>query len=166
MKKSSPLAHFRDDASWDALDVEGRPLGEALAAQDPAVAEALRLIYASLGEPLSVRELAERVAISRRTIEQRFRAILGRSPMEVIRQVSLARATQMLRETKEPIKAIAARCGFGSPVHLSVVFRRAYGVSPSEYRRSAGMDHSVSRDHAERLDVADRGRSRCRAAGG
>jgi LacI family transcriptional regulator len=166
MKKSSPLVHFRDDASWDALDVEGRPMREVLAAQDPAVAEALRLIYASLGEPLSVRELAKRVAISRRTIEQRFRAVLGRSPMEVIRQVSLARAAQMLRETKEPIKAIAARCGFGSPVHLSVVFRRAHGVSPSDYRRSAGVDHSMSQDHADRGEVADRRGSGCRAAGG
>jgi LacI family transcriptional regulator len=164
MKKSSPLAHFRDDASWDALDVEARPLGEALAAQDSAVAKALRLIYASLGEPLTIRELAKRVAISRRTMEQRFRAILGRSPMEVIRQVSLARATQMLRETKEPIKTIAARCGFGSPVHLSVVFRRGHGVSPREYRRSAGVDHSVSQDHAGRRDGAYRRRSGCRAA--
>ncbi|MEV4254796.1 helix-turn-helix domain-containing protein [Spirillospora sp. NPDC049652] len=39
----------------------------------------------------------------------------------------------------QPVSGIAARWGLPDPAHFSRVFRRAYGVSPAEYRRSCLM---------------------------
>jgi AraC-like DNA-binding protein len=37
----------------------------------------------------------------------------------------------------KPVIAIARRWGFGNPAHFTRVFRDAYGMPPSEYRRTA-----------------------------
>lgn len=145
MKRSARRARSRDDANGNAFDLaDGQTLGTTRV-NDPMVAEVLRLMRASVAKPLTITELSKRVRMSRRTLEQRFRSVLGRSPMKVIRQLSLARAAQMMRETEEPIKAIVAWCGFGSPAHLCVVFRRAYGMSPSDYRRRAAGGTALRR---------------------
>ncbi|MEA5367381.1 helix-turn-helix domain-containing protein [Amycolatopsis sp., V23-08] len=44
------------------------------------------------------------------------------------------------RLSARPINAVAARWGFGSPAHFSQVFRGAYGLSPSEYRRQCAAE--------------------------
>jgi transcriptional regulator GlxA family with amidase domain len=99
------------------------------------VEEALRLAREWSGDAPSITELCKRLAISRRSLEQRFRSAVGRSPMEEIRRLNLERAAEMLVATAEPVKSIALACGFSSLVHLSVAFRRAYGISPRSFRR-------------------------------
>ncbi|HEY2147833.1 MAG TPA: helix-turn-helix transcriptional regulator, partial [Pirellulales bacterium] len=101
---------------------------------DPQVEAALRLAREWSGDAPSKNELCKRLAISRRSLEQRFRSAVGRSPMEEIRRLNLERAAEMLVATAEPIKSIALACGFSSLVHLSVAFRRAYGISPRSFR--------------------------------
>jgi two-component system response regulator YesN len=51
--------------------------------------------------------------------------------------VRLAHAAQLLRDTGDSIKAIAAAVGYAHPNHFSSAFRRAYGVSPGRYREAA-----------------------------
>ena len=41
----------------------------------------------------------------------------------------------MLEESAEPVAAVAAACGFGTPETMRRVFIRALGVGPAEYRR-------------------------------
>lgn len=101
---------------------------------DPVVAEVLRRIHGNSGRPLTIRELVKNLPVSRRNLEQRFRAAIGRGPMEEVRRICIDRAVAMLLNTSEPIWQVAMTCGFGSPVHLSVAFRRARGISPREFR--------------------------------
>jgi transcriptional regulator GlxA family with amidase domain len=103
---------------------------------DPQVSELLRLVREWPGEPPTIKELCKKLSISRRSLERRFRMALGRSPMEEIRRQNLKRAAELLLESTMPIKSIAFTCGFSSLVHLSVAFRRGYGVSPRGFRRN------------------------------
>jgi len=118
------------------------PWLNAAVSDDPYVAELLHLARNWHGEPPTIKELCKRLSISRRSLEQRCRAVLGRSPMKEIRRFNLERAAQMLVETKSPVKSIAYACGFSNPIHLSVAFRRQFGVSPSGFRRNSL--HAVS----------------------
>ncbi|MGW4064216.1 AraC-like ligand-binding domain-containing protein [Amycolatopsis sp. NPDC004747] len=55
-----------------------------------------------------------------------------------IRRCRLEQCRRDLAEPRlsaRPISAVAARWGFSSPAHFSQVFRGAYGLSPSDYRR-------------------------------
>jgi transcriptional regulator GlxA family with amidase domain len=47
------------------------------------------------------------------------------------------RAKELLRRSGLPLPAVAEAAGFGSPAHLSHVFRTALGCTPLRYRRDA-----------------------------
>lgn len=110
---------------------------DALAFGDPVVREAVRYIRARVGEPLQVDAVAAHVAVSRRSLEQRFRAALRRSPAAEIRRVRLARACELLADPALSIRAVAARSGFEHAEVFARVFRQAFGLSPSAYRLQA-----------------------------
>jgi LacI family transcriptional regulator len=118
----------------DPIHVTVRETCGILAADDPYIAEVLRRIHANSDQPLTIKQLVKDLPISRRNLEQRFRLAIGRSPMEEVRRICIERAVAMLLNTDEPIWNIAEKCGFGSPVHLSVAFRRVRGMSPREFR--------------------------------
>ncbi len=116
------------------LEIAARDSCGIVAIADPDIANVLRLIHSTTGRPLTVKELLKTVPLSRRALEQKFRAAIGRSVMEEVRHVAMERALRMLLGSQTPISEIARECGFGSPVHLSVAFRRRYGLSPRQFR--------------------------------
>ncbi|MFT3787618.1 MAG: substrate-binding domain-containing protein [Tepidisphaeraceae bacterium] len=101
---------------------------------DPVVAEVLRFIKSNVSRPLMVDDVLEHHSISRRSLERRFRAALGRSVASELRRSRVERAKQLLINTTLTIEEIAAASGFTSPTLLGVVFRRIVGLSPSAFR--------------------------------
>lgn len=108
---------------------------DLVALDDPEVAAALRFIRDHAHEAVYVTDVVNHIAISRRALEQRFRALLGRSPAAEIRRVHLERAKQLLRETDLSLAAVAVKSGFESAELLGRVFRREMHTTPSAYRR-------------------------------
>lgn len=49
----------------------------------------------------------------------------------------MAKAHELLRNSREPLYQIAIRCGYKNHLHFSVKFKIAYGISPSALRTSA-----------------------------
>jgi AraC-like DNA-binding protein len=82
-----------------------------------------------------VDELAQRLGISRVTLTQKFRAATGRSPGAAIHAMQLHRAMYLLRRTEQTTATIARGAGYGSTRTFYRAFRRALGISPSDYRR-------------------------------
>lgn len=107
---------------------------DVLAIEDPSVAAALRVIREFACDGIQVADVLRRVPLSRRVLESRFVALLGRTPHEEIVRVKLERVRRLLRETDLPLKAIADRSGFSSEDYLSVAFKRAEGLAPGEFR--------------------------------
>jgi LacI family transcriptional regulator len=110
----------------------------ALAIRDPLLREALHYIRTHAAEPIQVADVVRHVAASRRLLEYRFRSFLGCSPADEIRRARLERARQLLGDRDLPIQAVAERCGFRHPEVFARSFRRAYGVTPSDYRSREG----------------------------
>lgn len=111
---------------------------DAFAVQDPEVEKALRVIQELSQNPVRVADVLEAVPLSRRTLERRFREVLGCSIHDEITRAYLERAKHLLVSTRDPLKWIATRAGFSSPQRLSRVFREIEKVTPQEYRRSHG----------------------------
>jgi LacI family transcriptional regulator len=116
------------------LGVVARQSTDHLAAADPAVAGALRFIKRSAHQPIGVDDLAGAAGVSRRTLELRFGACLGKSPLAVLSAARVDLARQMLTSTDEPLTAIARRCGFGTVYRLGKAFTSHVGVSPAKLR--------------------------------
>ena len=102
--------------------------------RDPDVASALRFILAHAGEWIGVRELLLALPVQRRSLERKFRRVLGRSPLEEIRRVRVDLAKQLLCSTDLPMPIIARRSGFSEAKQLSQVFRSLVGMTPTSYR--------------------------------
>jgi LacI family transcriptional regulator len=117
------------------LDVAVRQSSDTLAVQDPEVRAALRYINQRLGEPMTIPDIANSVALSRSMLGKKFRRVLRRSPLREVRRLRVSAAERLLAETTLPLKEIARRCGFGSAVRFSMPFRQETGVSPSRYRQ-------------------------------
>lgn len=109
-----------------------------LAAQAPArdaLREVQRFAIENLAADLSVETLAARAHMSARHFARSFRAQAGITPARYVERLRLEAARRALEEAGEPLAAVAAGCGFGTPETMRRTFLRALGVGPAEYRR-------------------------------
>lgn len=112
---------------------------DVLVMDDAAVVEAVRFIREQASSPISITDVLNAVPLSRRTLERRFQASLGRSMLDEIRRVKLERATMLLRDTDMEIPKVADQCGFVSHSRFSTVFRQRVGLTPTGYRRQSKL---------------------------
>jgi LacI family transcriptional regulator len=105
------------------------------AVDDALLSAALTFIREHADQPIRVDDLLRALSLSRRHLEQRFVALLGRSPAAEIRRARLSRAERLLADTDLPIPEVAAASGFSHPETLTRTFRRERGLTPLAYRR-------------------------------
>jgi LacI family transcriptional regulator len=107
------------------------------AVDDPVVSGALLYIRNHLAEPtLSIDALADKLVVSRRVLEKKFRTLLGRSMLSEIHRARIELARELLGADLQ-VAQIARLTGFSSPQIFATVFRRLTGVSPRQYRRES-----------------------------
>lgn len=107
---------------------------DVLAITDSELSYAIRYVRSHAFEPIQVADLLKAIPLSRRSLERRFKHILGRSPVEEIRRIRLARVKQLLKETDMQIPQIARQTGFGTAEYLITLFKRECGMTPRKYR--------------------------------
>ena len=83
------------------------------------------------GVSLRVRKL---LLISRTKLYYKIKGLTGETPGNFFRTYQLNRAAELLKSGKYSISEIAVKCGFSTQSHFSVVFKKQFGVTPSEYR--------------------------------
>lgn len=88
----------------------------------------------NLAENPGVSELAALVGLSPSRFRTVFLQEYGRSAGRFIVEVRTSEACRLLRETREPLKAIALQLGHADPVVFSRAFKHATGVTPARYR--------------------------------
>ena len=88
----------------------------------------------NLDSDLRVETLAERAAMSPRNFARFFRREIGMTPAAYVEELRVERARQLLEESADPVDAISARCGFGTPETMRRAFGRRVGVAPAQYR--------------------------------
>ncbi|MGF6554266.1 AraC family transcriptional activator FtrA [Pseudomonas sp. S30_BP2TU TE3576] len=91
-----------------------------------------------LHEPLEVRDLASKAAMSERTFLRRFTEASGQSPKTWLQHERLGRARELLESSDQNTEQIAERCGYRSVESFRVAFRTVVGVPPSVYRERFG----------------------------
>lgn len=99
------------------------------------IAHALQYIKGQACHGISVEDVAAITGVGRRTLEKRFRAEVGKGIDEVIRDVRLKRAVELMDNSSLTISEISAKAGFSNPFYFSNVFKKHYGVSPKIHRR-------------------------------
>jgi len=114
-------------------------LQQQRAAAAPAnVKRAEEFMRANTCTPLTIVEIAQVAGCSVRALQVAFRRFRRTTPMAALRRIRLeaARAELLCAGRTESIARIAAGHGFSTPSRFAQLFRRAYGVYPSEALRT------------------------------
>ena len=108
---------------------------DTLAVEDREVARAVEFIRAHIKEPINIKDVAQHFSIARRTLERRFRSVMGMSLHDFQTRERIERARDLLR-TKPPLTLaeVARRCGLTSAARLNLVFRQQVGRAPADCR--------------------------------
>lgn len=87
---------------------------------------------------LSLPELANLCNMSLATFKRRFNAVFGESPAQYLLKAKLNQAATLLHSTNENLRIadIAYDCGFDTVTHFNKVFKKHYGLSPTEFKLS------------------------------
>ena len=96
---------------------------------------ALRYINKNFQKQITLSELARVSCMSERNFQRRFRQALGQSPMQYLMGIRLRRVQEQLLTDDTEIGVIALNCGFYDSNYLCKKFRRAFCMTPSEFRR-------------------------------
>ncbi len=123
--------HAEQKAAGLAEDSAALPTPKA---HSPALAEVLHICETRFAEDLSVPQLAALMFLSPGHFSELFVREVGLPPGAYLRQLRLAHAQHLLRDTRLSITEIALRCGFGDSAQLSRAFRAAFAMTPKAYR--------------------------------
>jgi len=135
---ASALAYEAAMALYD--DVFG---SHAFAADRSAMQVVIDYIDANLDKPLPVSELAKASGLSRAHFSRVFAESEGVPPAEFVLQQRMQRAAKLLTKAAFiPVKEVAIMSGFDDANYFSKVFRRIYGINPTEFR-TTGMYAAV-----------------------
>ena len=135
-------ARMVQDRSYRGEDIVIRPVAVVgrgstgiQATNDPVVAAAMRFIYQNRMRKILVADVLREVPVSRRLLEQRFKAVTGASLYTVISSLRIDYFAQQLISTSDTVSEIAARMDEPDTKSLSRRFRALKGCTPTEYRK-------------------------------
>jgi ligand-binding sensor domain-containing protein/DNA-binding response OmpR family regulator/nitrogen-specific signal transduction histidine kinase len=82
---------------------------------------------------LNVELLASKAGLSRVQLHRKMKEITGISTIDFIRNIRMKQAAVLLKEKGMDVSQVAYAVGFINQTHFSTVFKKFYGVSPTEY---------------------------------
>ena len=120
------------------IGVVERRSSDFTAVDDEEMAKVLRHVRNNLEADLGLDALAEVAHVSRRSFEDKFKALIGRSPAAEVRRIRIEHARQLLVATELSLDEIATQCGFRRRERLHEAFKKITNCSPIAYRNNFG----------------------------
>ncbi|MBR5654555.1 MAG: response regulator [Prevotella sp.] len=94
----------------------------------------MKSINENLSDPdFNVDKLTDEVGLSRTQLHRKMKEMTGISTGEFIRNLRLEQAVRLIREGKINISQVAYSVGFNNQTYFSTVFKRYYGMTPTEF---------------------------------
>lgn len=95
----------------------------------------LDIMKKEMGNPdLNVDSLASMMGLGRSQFYRKIKALTNYSPVELLRNLRLKQAREMLTTTEKTIGEIAYEVGFSSPAYFTRCYREAFDETPTELR--------------------------------
>jgi AraC family transcriptional regulator len=114
--------------------------------------QATDIVESRFLEHLSLADIAAEVGVHYVHLSRQFHKYNRCTIGDLIRRRRVQYASHLLAHSQTPLAEIALICGFSDQSHLSFLFKRYMGVSPSKFRALAGLD-TGSRSQQTGLDI-------------
>ncbi|HNM27597.1 MAG TPA: DNA-binding response regulator, partial [Saprospiraceae bacterium] len=112
------------------------PLQPALSLEEQFLQQVLQVIEENLDDDMfGVEQLASGVNMSRSNLFRKLDALTGKSPTQLIRELRLERARQLIEQGAGNTTEVALLVGFNTPAYFVKCFVDQYGITPGELRK-------------------------------
>jgi AraC family carnitine catabolism transcriptional activator len=102
---------------------------------DPLLNRMQAIMAAHMEQPLTVKRIAAELDLSTKQLRLRCQQTLGQTPSQIYQDLRMARAAQLISDTRLSVDNIARAAGFASPSAFTRSYRAQYGQSPQGQRR-------------------------------
>jgi AraC family transcriptional regulator, regulatory protein of adaptative response / methylphosphotriester-DNA alkyltransferase methyltransferase len=96
--------------------------------------ETAEIVRAEFGRPLTLEEVARRLATSPRQLRRIFTEAGGKSFRSLLTEVRMDRAAELLEATDLSVSEVGRRVGYREAGQFTKAFKRAHAATPSEFR--------------------------------
>jgi transcriptional regulator GlxA family with amidase domain len=101
---------------------------------DNEILKAQNYIEKNYAEKLTVDELVDKVAVSRRSFERRFKQATNNTPIEYIQRVRIEAAKRSFEATRKNVTEVMYDVGYTDTKAFRDLFKKITGLTPIEYR--------------------------------
>ena len=84
---------------------------------------------------VTVDQLATYVGMGRTSMYNKIKGLTGKSPVEIIQEFRMDRATHYLKSGQFSISETSYKVGFSDPGYFTRSFKKHFGMTPAEYVR-------------------------------
>ncbi len=99
------------------------------------IKQMLTCIHSHFDTGLTISDIAAAASISESECLRCFRATIGTTPIQYLKQYRLRQASKLLLSSDSSVSDIAYQCGFQDMSYFTRVFRQARGSTPTQYRK-------------------------------
>jgi two-component system response regulator YesN len=98
------------------------------------MSRALEYIELNYYKDITLDDLSNHVGLSKSYLSSTFKKVVGDNFIDYLIQHRLNKAKQLLEQTDLKISEIAGKIGFNDPKYFAKLFKRLYGITPTEFR--------------------------------
>jgi AraC-like DNA-binding protein len=118
------------------LDNEGHSVSAVTG--DPRLRRVVNAIFAEPHRQFNLDDLARIAGLSRSSLSEHFKRVIGKSPMAYLADHRLGLAARMLQHEDLSVGRIAEATGYETDSSFAKAFRKRYGMGPTAFRRAWG----------------------------
>lgn len=137
-EKNAPMKILISFAQIWTLLYENTPLENYPKPQNPEltiVKNIIGFIQQNYAQKLSLADIAASGTVGQSKCCKLFAKYLRQTPNMYLTQYRLDKSTELLKSTNMTITEIALETGFGGASYYAEIFRKCFGLSPTEYRK-------------------------------
>ncbi|PJZ76894.1 AraC family transcriptional regulator [Leptospira neocaledonica] len=98
--------------------------------KDEKILRALEALHRKISYPWTLEKLSRAVGVSRASIANKFREVLGSTPMDYLAKLRIDRGKTLMAEENFTLEEIARTVGYSSAFAFSKAYKRIHGLSP------------------------------------
>lgn len=110
---------------------------------DEEIKKAQEFIERNIEEKMTVEELAEKVAVGRRSFERRFKQATNNSVLEYIQRVKIEAAKRNIENSRKNITEVMFEVGYTDTKSFRSTFKKITGITPLEYRNRYNKNQMI-----------------------
>jgi len=101
-----------------------------------AIQKAFSYIHEHFMEKITLEDVAQASSLSRTYLSRHFKKMTGQTLFDYIQQTRIKYAAYLLKTGRDSVAKIAVDCGFESVSYFNRIFKKCYGMSPGQYRKT------------------------------